>query len=403
MQKTEKVNQSSKDNKGILIIAPFFRPSIGGAESYIDEVSLRLAESGFKVYVHAYQPIVTNEAKGPSIEVIGNLEIRRYSWFGGDLFHRFLDNKAFIFLYMTPYLFLRVFVWMLFHHKKISVIDSQGLNAAFINRVLSLFFRKKQISTILALYDFKSSKLFGAISSWALKKSDKVIVEIGKSESELNYLGIPSHKIVGFFWWGGYEKFFFREKDIARDKTGMGTLKKFVVLFVGRAIKIKGADIILEVAKRVADVEFAFVTNNNGDIPDMIRSAEKTYKNINFIGEIDYQNLIWYYQSADIVCIPSNYEENASLVVSESISCNKPVIVSNRGSLPYMVDDTVGLIAEPNPDDFEEKIRYLSENRPVVNAMSKNCVKYAEENFGKKNLERVIFTYKNICNGIRYE
>jgi len=399
MQKTEKINQSSKDNEGVLIIAPFFRPSIGGAESYIDRVSLRLAESGFKVYVHAYQPIVTNEAHGLSKEISGNLEIRRYSWFGGDLFHRFLDNKAFIFLYMTPYLFLRVFVWMLFNHKNISIIDSQGLNAAFMNRVLSFIFRKKRVSTVLALYDFKSSKLFGAISSWALKNSDKVIVEIGKSESELNYLGIPSHKIVGFLWWGRHENFFFRDREIARNKTGMGSLKEFVVLFVGRAIKVKGADIILEVAKRVDDVEFAFVTNDTGDIPDMLRDAEKDYNNIKFVGEIDYQDLVWYYQSADVICVPSNYEENATLVVSESISCNKPVIISNRGSLPYMIDDTVGLIAEPNPDDFEEKIRYLSENRQVVDSMSNNCVKYAEQNFGKKNLERVISAYKNLCDG----
>ncbi len=393
MPKTKENNQA-RNNKGILIIAPFFRPSIGGAESYIDEVSLRLAESGFKVYVHAYQPIVTNEAKGQSREVIGNLEIRRYSWFDGDLFHRFLDNKAFIFLYMTPYLFLRVFVWMLFHHKKISVIDSQGLNAAFINRVLSWVFRKKQVSTILALYDFKSSKLFRTIVSWTLKNSDKVIVGRGKSKSEMNYLGIPDQKIVEFFWWGGHDKFFFQEKENARKKTEMGLANEFVVLFVGRAIKEKGIDIILEVAKRVNAVEFVFITNNDGEIPCMIRRAEKTHTNIKFIGEVEYQNLAEYYQSADVLCVPSNYEEAGPLVVSEAISCGTPVIVANRGSMPYLIDNTVGLIAEPTPDSFEEKIRYLSGNKEIVDTMSENCIKYSERNLGMKGLETIISAYK---------
>jgi len=390
----QKVNQSSKDKKGILIIAPFFRPSIGGAESYIDEVSLRLAESGFKVYVHAYQPIVTNEANGLAKEISGNLEIRRYSWFSGDLFHKFLDNKAFIFLYMTPYLFLRVFVWMLFNHKKISVIDSQGLNAAFINRVLSLIFRKKQVSTVLALYDFKSSKWFRAISYWALKNSNKVIVGRGKSKSEMNYLGVPEQKIVEFFWWGGHDKFFFQEKENARKKTGMGLVNEFVVLFVGRAIKEKGIDIILEVAKRINDVEFVFITNNDGKIPDMIRSAEKTHINIKFIGEVEYQNLAEYYQSADILCVPSKYEEAGPLVVSEAVSCGTPVIVANRGSMPYLIDDTIGLIAEPTPDSFEEKIRYLSGNKEIVDTMSENCIKYSERNLGMKGLETIISAYK---------
>ena len=392
----QKINQSSKDNKGILIIAPFFRPSIGGAESYIDEVSLRLAESGFKVYVHAYQPIVTNEANGLAKEISGNLEIRRYSWFSGDLFHRFLDNKAFIFLYMTPYLFLRVFVWMLFHHKKISIINSQGLNATFINRVLSFIFRKKQISTILTLYDFESSKLFRTIVSWTLKTSDKVLVSKGKSKGEMNYLGIPEQKIVEYFWWGGYNNFFFEKNENARKKTGIGSLKEFVILFVGRAIKEKGADIILEVAKRVTDAEFVFVTNNNGDIPNMIRSAEKEYKNIRFIGEVALESLAKYYQSANVFCCPSNYEDNPAGVVSEAILCGTPAIVSNRGSLPYMIDETVGTIAEPTADDFERKIRYLLENKRIVETMSKNCVGYAKQNFGKSNLEKIIFAHEDV-------
>jgi glycosyltransferase involved in cell wall biosynthesis len=160
--------------QGVLVIAPFFRPSKGGAESYIDEVVSELAEAGYKVYVQTYQPLYKGIPLAEKLEVNGNVTIRRYKWIGGDLFHRLSKFPALVFLYITPYLFFRVFLWLVINHKKISIIDGQGLNACFIAKILGGIFKIQRVSTVLALYNFQDNSLFKRLASWAILGSKKV-------------------------------------------------------------------------------------------------------------------------------------------------------------------------------------------------------------------------------------
>jgi len=95
---------SNSKRKGILFITPFFRPSVGGAETYIDELCEYLRNKEYRVYVLTYQPIYVSQNKGANIEKLGNLEIKRYWWIGHDLFHRLETYPLLRFLYITPYL-----------------------------------------------------------------------------------------------------------------------------------------------------------------------------------------------------------------------------------------------------------------------------------------------------------
>jgi glycosyltransferase involved in cell wall biosynthesis len=114
----------------VLIVTPFFLPNIGGAETYVFELTEYLRTHGCEVNVLTYQPVTTPGARGARLEKRENITIRRYQWIGFNLFNK-LEKYPFInFLYLTPYLLLRSFIWMLFNHKKVEVIDAQGFNSA---------------------------------------------------------------------------------------------------------------------------------------------------------------------------------------------------------------------------------------------------------------------------------
>lgn len=379
--------------KGILVIAPFFRPSVGGAESYIDDIVGGLDSIGCDVFVHAYQPIIKSVPLGPSYEVSGSVRIFRYRWIGGDIFHKFSKFPAFIFAYITPYLFLRIFFWMLINHKKISVIDGQGLNACFIAKIIALIFQKERVSTVLALYDFRRGALFTKLSAWALKGSKHVILEKGLSFKQVELLGYDPKKIISFFWWVNENLICNLSRSEARKNLGLDFENKFLVLFVGRAIEIKGADIVLGLVERFPNIQFAFVTNNSGYCVDEIKRAQTLFGNVSFIGEVPYELLHTYYRAANILCVPSRYDENAALVVSEAISNGTPVIVSNRGSLPEMVSPQVGLLAEPNSNSFAESLALIYSDSKKYDLMVESCMQYANEVFGKKNREKILNAY----------
>lgn len=64
-----------------------------------------------------------------------------------------------------------------------------------------------------------------------------------------------------------------------------------------------------------------------------------------FLGRVSTQELIWLYNSAQVLVAPSIYE-GFGLTPLEAMACGTPVIVSNISSLPEVVGDA-GLLVDP--------------------------------------------------------
>jgi len=384
--------------KGLFVIAPFFRPSLGGAETYINELCEFFRRNNFFVYVFSYQPLYSFSSaignKGEKREKLENMEIRRLGWIGNDIFHKLQNYPLVVFLYLTPYLFLHCFFWMLKNHKKIDVIDAEGLNAAFIAKILKFIFRKKVTVSILALYNFAPGSLFSKIVCWTLSSADKIFVEKGKSKEELERIGLPPDKLVIFNQWVDQNRF--KPADKEEMKNQLGWKDKFVVLFVGRAIPEKGANILLEASKNLSDdVIFAFISSIGPAMEDIIKES-KTRENIIFVGEVNPLELHKYYQACDIFCLPSKYEEGVARVVSEAISCGAPMVASNMGSTPYVLEEGVARLIYPNAENFAKEINDLYTNQGNLHQMAENCRSFAIENFGEKNIRLIYETVDSI-------
>jgi len=70
-----------------------------------------------------------------------------------------------------------------------------------------------------------------------------------------------------------------------------------------------------------------------------------------FAGHVPEAEKVEYYNLADLLLFPSAME-GFGLVVAEAMSCELPVIVSNRGSLPELVvDGDGGLVCDPTDRD----------------------------------------------------
>ena len=95
--------------KGVLIIVPTYSPNVGGVESHLGDLVRELGSSDYQVYVHTYSPITTPGVNWKPREYFNNVEIRRYSWFGKKLLHNIEKIPILTFLYIVPYLLIRVF------------------------------------------------------------------------------------------------------------------------------------------------------------------------------------------------------------------------------------------------------------------------------------------------------
>lgn len=377
-------------SKGILIIVPTFSPNTGGVETHMDDLVKALDEARYNVFVQTYSPITTDRVNWKASERYGNVRIRRYRWFGKNLLHKIEKNPLLDFLYITPYLFLRVFCFLLLNHKKIDVIHAQGLNAAIIGTFLKILFRKKLVVSIHAIYEIKSNSFTVKIIRHILSFSDTVLTLSEASYKELISFGLKKQNLHVYRYW--VDLGIFRPLE---DKKGLrkklNLADDFTVLFVGRLTVIKGVKELVEVAKRLLSVRFVFI--GNGPLENYLESESSTAKNIIFIRRVDNKELYEYYNAADVLCIPSQYEEGFGRVAMEAVSCGLPVVGSNKGALTEALDNTVSILVKPTIDNLVDAILKLYNDKVFYKRLKDNCRFYAERKFNRENIKEITKYY----------
>ena len=98
------------------------------------------------------------------------------------------------------------------------------------------------------------------------------------------------------------------------------------------------------------------------------------------------------FYSADIFCIPSQYEEGLGRVVMESVACGVPVVGSNRGGIPEALNETVSILLDPTHDNLKNAIKMLHMDSEQLKALKMNCRNYAM-NYCKQNLDLITRHY----------
>ncbi len=374
----------------ILIIVPTFSPNIGGVESYLDDLCYYLVKKQNNVHVLTYQPLTT-KARGLKFEKKGRLEIHRISWFGHNWFHKLEPYPVLEFLYLTPWLFIHSFIFMVRNSRSIDCIHAQGLNAAFIVRFLAKLFKKRAVMSTCAVYNFKKGSLFSAVTRWTLDGFDKILALADFSKKELVSIGIAPGKIDTYYLWVDQEAY--KPEDKRKVKEKLGLQGKFIVLFVGRFIKIKGVETLLETAKRVsANINFCFI-GDNGPLLGMVEKATQELKNIILVRNIRGRQVVPYYQAADILIIPSQYDEAFGKVIIESLSCGTPVIGSDRGAIPDILSTSVGKVIVPTTENIRREVEFYYAHPKELADLTTGCREYALKNFSETNADIIERSY----------
>ncbi len=367
----------------ILMLSPFFSPNVGGVETHLDDLCSYLQKRGHKVFVITYQPLTTI-AKAPKHEYRQNLEINRIGWVGNNLFHKLESYPLLEFIYLTPLLLVYSFSFLVTHRKNVDVIHAHGLNAAFVAKIMGKLFKKRIVVSIHAIYDLSKKPMLARLMKVSLYSFDKVLTLANKSKIELLSIGLDDKRIQVFKYWVDQEAF--RPRDTADCKKKLGLDDRFVVLFVGRLLAIKGVNVLLNVAKKLnflKDIAFVFV--GDGPSSNDIITASTDEENVFYFGKVENKKLGQYYNAADIFIVPSIYEEGFGRVILEALSCGTPVVASNKGGIPEALDRSVGMLIEPKTDEIQRAIESLYTNPEALANLRRKCRVYAENRFSENN------------------
>lgn len=141
-----------------------------------------------------------------------------------------------------------------------------------------------------------------------------------------------------------------------RNNKGNDTLGDWVS-FIGRISPEKGIYEFIEAAKLNPDIQFRVA----GSSDSLDVSTIDIPTNLKFVGFLKGDKLDEFYLSSRIVVVPSKWYEGFPNVILRAFIYGVPVITTNIGALPSVVDSEVnGLLVEPgNIEELSSAIRLL--------------------------------------------
>lgn len=229
---------------------------------------------------------------------------------------------------------------------------------------------KRIMPTVVTIYDvipllFPKSQKLTRRFYWpralknAVMKSDHIITISDASKRDIvEYLGAPAEKITVTKLPVDTARFSpVDNTDEAMNKYG---IKKPYVLFVGTLEPRKNVPSLIRAFSRVAgEIPHSLVIagRKDKDYEAIVRQIKMSgiEKRVNVIDFVDSKDLPAIYSAADLLVWPSVYE-GWGWPPQEAMACGTPVVVSDGGALPEVVDEA-GEIVEFSVDDISSRAK----------------------------------------------
>jgi glycosyltransferase involved in cell wall biosynthesis len=159
------------------------------------------------------------------------------------------------------------------------------------------------------------------------------------------------------------------------DETSDGT----GVLYVGRLASKKGLEYLL---KAIADVEAHLTIVGDGpERARLERLADKVGADVDFVGEVDPGEVGQYYRSASVFVLPSTEGEGMPNVVLEAMAWGLPVVATDSGGVPSLIDDGSNgyLVPMRDAEALAERIQAVLADADHAAQMGQNARAFVEE------------------------
>jgi len=201
-----------------------------------------------------------------------------------------------------------------------------------------------------------------------LRKIDAIICLTEFSRQKLLEIGIPERKL--------HIKPNFIDASVTPASPGKGNY----VLYLGRLSSEKGLWTLVRGFERLSGVKLKIMGTGPLEISLRKYVEERGIKNIELVGFKQGSEKWQVLRESLFVVVPSEWYETFCMAALEAFAAGKPVVASNLGSLPYVVEDgKSGILFEPgNVEDLIEKVNHLLANPSGIASMGLHARGLAE-------------------------
>lgn len=171
----------------------------------------------------------------------------------------------------------------------------------------------------------------------------------------------------------------FQPDVMAGDPPPKKAGKAFTFGFIGQLAPAKGLELLLSAFSELPDASLELVIAGKGEpgYEKRLRTLAEG-KNVRFIGVARPED---FYPSIDALVVPSLWHEPFGRVIVEAYSYGVPVLASERGGIPEIVDHLrTGILFDPdNPATLLLALQQVSTDRSFAANLARNALSKAKE------------------------
>ncbi|MCS7096402.1 MAG: glycosyltransferase family 4 protein [Nitrososphaerota archaeon] len=379
----------------VCVVTHLFLPHVGGIERVVYEQSKRLP-------MEEYEPIIlTSDIYGKTNYTVDGLPVYCY------------PTLKVGFKLGIPYSIPKPSGFRLFldQIKKCDIVHAHGhpyLSSYFAIKIAKRFAKPvilTQHNTFIEYGNFwdHAERINDAVIGRSnLQAADRIIVV---SRATMNYvlgLGADPQKTEVLYNGVDLERF----KPAPSMKTEFRKMlgipeDYFVALTVRRLVYKNGIDFLLESARIAVKKNPRLLFLVIGGGPDFEKISDKISElkleeNFKLLGFISDEMLPQYYNASDVFVLPSKSGEGLPLVLLEAMACGLPVIATNVGGVPEIVNEVCGEIVQPD-DALSLAESLVKFSHREVNFHRMEVRKFTEQRFDwNKNVKKLAEIYEEL-------
>ena len=181
----------------------------------------------------------------------------------------------------------------------------------------------------------------------------------------------------------------------------------FHILFVGSMLPVKGIDLLIKSAALLKSlkIDIKITIVGGGPERDNLQTLSESFSLeniIEFVGKSPRNDLYKYYQSADVLCVPSRSEPLATVIL-EAFAMGLPVVGSNTGGTPFLLKNGHRgfLFQNGDANSLCNALVCAQKNREHLVQLSRECQAAAVNEFSwvitGKSLRNLVNSVLRVC------
>lgn len=205
----------------------------------------------------------------------------------------------------------------------------------------------------------------------------------------------------------------FYKMDVSELRNSLRLKDCFVIGYVGRLLRMKGIDTLLEalvclVSQDTAAYTYKLLIVGQGEDKSHFQEIAQTLgisEQVVWIDAVPPEEVPAYINCMDTLVLPSRttakWVEFFGRVLIEGMACEVPVIGSDSGEIPHVIDNAGLVFPEADADALAERIRQIAHDASLRNTLVARGLTRIENFTWETIAERTYQVYQELLGNVR--